>query len=64
MEQHFRMEPSIFTKGAKLLRLTSAGPNHKLQLVGYPLDALALSVNPALLNWFKVFALNTHQKGL
>jgi len=41
---------SIFTRARDLLRLTTAGPNSRFQLTGYPLDAIAFSENPGLLN--------------
>lgn len=63
-ESYFRKEKTLFTEANRLLRLTTAGPNHKLQFAGYPLDALAFRENPVLLKWFKVFAMNTHHKDL
>lgn len=46
---YFNMERTPFTVARKLLRLASSGPNHKRQVVGYPLDALAFKENPTLL---------------
>nr|QIR30248.1 RNA-dependent RNA polymerase [Plasmopara viticola lesion associated mitovirus 25] len=62
--KYFRQERTPFTVGRKLLRLTTAGPNSSIQIVGYPLDALAFNENPALLKWYKVFAMNTSHKNL
>lgn len=62
--EYFRQEITPYTVGRRLLRLTSAGPNHKLQVVGYPLDALAFKENPNLLKWYEVFAKNTNHKDL
>jgi hypothetical protein len=47
--RYFKQENTLFTVGRKLVRLMTAGPNHKLQLVGYPADALAFTENPVLL---------------
>lgn len=46
---YFRQDISLFTVGRDLVRSTSAGPNHKLQLVAYPTDALAFAEKPDLL---------------
>jgi hypothetical protein len=50
--------------GRDLVRLTTAGPNVKLQLIGFPSDALAFKVNPVLLKWFEIFAKNTNHQDL
>lgn len=56
---YFRPKRSIFTVGRQLLTLTTAGPNSKIQLVGYPVDAKAFAENPTILGHFKKFALLT-----
>lgn len=51
-ENYFNMDNSPHMRGRELLNLTTAGPNHKCQLLGYPLDALAFTRNPSLLKAF------------
>lgn len=59
LPQHFSMGLSPYVRWVPLLTLTSAGPNHRNQLLGYPLDALALSQDPGVLKAFTLFALKT-----
>lgn len=40
---------SFPVRGRDLIRLTTAGPNAKNQITGYPLDAIAFKENPQLL---------------
>jgi hypothetical protein len=47
----------VFTVARSLLTLTTAGPNSKIQLVGYPIDAKAFIENPTLYEHFKKFSL-------
>jgi len=58
-KDYFSADRSPFVVNRRLITLTTAGPNHKNQLLGYPLDALALTRYPNLLNAFTVFAINT-----
>lgn len=55
---------SVFARARDLLRLSTAGPNERFQLTGYPSDALAFDENPGLLKWFEIFCLNTNHKDL
>jgi hypothetical protein len=63
-EEYFNADRSPFVVRRRLITLTTAGPNHKTQLLGYPLDALALTRNPKLLKAFTVFAINTNCQSL
>jgi hypothetical protein len=63
-KEYFDADRSPFVVRRRLITLTTAGPNHKNQLLGYPLDALALTRNPKLLKAFTVFAINTNCQGL
>nr|UTQ48829.1 RNA-dependent RNA polymerase [Monilinia fructicola mitovirus 12] len=63
-QTYFRPKRSIFTVGRQLLTLTTAGPNSKNQLVGYPIDAKAFNENPTILGHFKSFALLTNCRDL
>jgi len=47
-----------------LVRLTSAGPNARNQILGYPIDALALKENPNLIKYYETFARNTNHTDL
>jgi hypothetical protein len=38
---YFKADTSPYHRGARMLTLTTAGPNLKNQLVGYPVDALS-----------------------
>lgn len=64
IEEYFIADKSPFEKARKLLTLTTAGPNQGNQLLGYPIDALALSRNPTLLKAFTVFCINTNCQDL
>lgn len=58
---YFRANKSIFVQGRRLINLTTAGPNTRSQFMGgYPVDALALSSNPHILDTFKSFAKMTN----
>nr|QHJ68502.1 RNA-dependent RNA polymerase [Botrytis cinerea mitovirus 6] len=63
-ETYFRPKKSLFTTGRSLLTLTTAGPNSKNQLVGYPIDALAFKENPTVLGHFKKLSLLTNCRDL
>lgn len=52
---YFNTEKTSHVVGRSLLTLTTAGPNHKTQLLGYPVDALALSRFPTLLAKYEAF---------
>ncbi|WAK72409.1 MAG: RNA-dependent RNA polymerase [Bremia lactucae associated mitovirus 1] len=59
---YFYMDTSPNIEGRALLNLTTAGPNHKCQLLGFPLDALAFTRNPKLLKAFNTLCVFTkHQ---
>jgi len=59
---YFNMDTSPHISGRSLLTLTTAGPNQKCQLMGYPLDALAFTRNPILLKAFSTFSMfSKHQ---
>jgi len=62
--KYFNPENTGGVVGCNLLTLTTAGPNHKNQLLGYPIDAYAFSKNPSLLNTFRMFAMQTQCKDL
>lgn len=49
MKQYFRQDISLFTVGRPLYRSTSAGPNSRSSLLGFPLDAFAFELNPNLI---------------
>jgi len=57
-------EESFLVVSRNLLRLTSAGPNARNQILGFPIDALALKERPDLLKCFEAFARNTNHVGL
>lgn len=62
--KYFNADKSPYTVGRRLLTLTTAGPNQSCQLLGYPLDAKALSQDPSLLKVFSVFAKNTQNQDI
>lgn len=62
--KYFQEDKSPFVVGRRLLTLTSAGPNSKSQLEGYPIDALALSEKPSLLDIYKRFCNKTSHRSL
>jgi hypothetical protein len=45
---------NLISPSSRLLNLSSSGPNSKIQLFGYPLDALAFKENPAMLESFRI----------
>lgn len=53
---YFNMGKSPYVSGQSLLTLTTAGPNCRSQMLGYPVDALALSVHPTSLAVFEAFS--------
>jgi hypothetical protein len=57
--RYFVTDKSSHVRWTPLLTLTTAGPNHRSQLLGYPLDALALSQDPNLLKVYTIFAMKT-----
>lgn len=59
LPSYFKMDKGPGVRWVPLLTLTTAGPNHKNQLLGYPLDALALSQDPSLLKAYTIFAMKT-----
>jgi len=62
--KYFEKDTSPFVVGRRLLTLTTAGPNQSCQLLGYPIDALALSENPSLLDTYRKFCLKTSHRSL
>jgi len=54
--EYFNMNKSSYTRAQSLLTLTTAGPNCKSQMLGYPVDALALSKYPTSLALFEAFS--------
>jgi len=63
-KEYFKQDKSPFVVGRRLLTLTTAGPNCANQLEGYPIDALALSERPSLLETYKKFCLKTSHRSL
>lgn len=63
-KRYFNMDRSPGVRGNRILTLTKAGPNHRSQLLGYPLDALAFSQDPSLLKVFSQFAMRTGHQDL
>lgn len=59
LPSYFNMDKGPYVRWVPLLTLTTAGPNNTNQLLGYPLDALALSQDPDLLKTYTIFAMKT-----
>jgi hypothetical protein len=63
-KKYFDEDKGPFAIGRRILSLTTAGPNHRTQLLGVPIDAFALSRNPSLLDVFRDFCLKSRSRVL